>query len=247
MPASPLLEVVDVSASYRDVDILRGVSLRVEPGEVVALVGPNGAGKSTLLKVVVGLLAPRRGRVRLDGIDVAGEAPETLVRRGVGYVPQVANVFPSLTVRENLRLGLRPRRAGEAAEAEVLALFPVLRDRLGLRAGALSGGERQMLALGRALALRPRLLLLDEPSAALAPRAAAAVFERLVEINRRGVALLLVEQNARRALALAHRGYVLEQGRVALEAAGPALRQDPRVAALYLGGHAAVTVEDDAG
>lgn len=244
---APLLDVAGVVARYRDIDILRGVSIRVERGELVAVLGPNGAGKSTLLKAIIGLVPPRAGTVRLEGGDLVGRRPEEIVRLGVAYVPQVANVFPSLTVAENLAIAA-PREAGragvEAARAAALAVFPALGSRLRQRAGSLSGGERQMLAMARALAGRPRLLLLDEPTAALAPRVARQIMETIDAIRRGegrpdggpGPGVLLAEQNARLALAAADRAYVLETGENALEGRGADLLADPRVHELYLGG-----------
>jgi ABC-type branched-subunit amino acid transport system ATPase component len=236
-----MLEVEALEAGYQEALVLRGVSLRVAEGQIVAIIGPNGAGKSTLLKTVYGLLRPRAGSIRLDGEEVARTRPERLTRRGLNYVPQLANVFPSLTVAENLKVGVRPvprsERAG--ALAEVYQLFPMLRERRRQRAATLSGGQRKLLAIARALATRPRLLLLDEPSAGLAPQAVALVFDKLREINERGIAIAMVEQNARRALAFADHGYVLELGRNAHEGPGRALLDDPKVAALYLGGASA--------
>ncbi len=232
-----LLSVQGVSAGYEQMEILHEVSIEVAAGEIVTLIGPNGAGKSTLMKTVFGLLRPRRGSIRLEGQDITGLAPSALVRRGLSYVPQVDNVFPSLSVEENLEMGavvrtddVRPRLE------EVLALFPNLGAKRGLKAGGLSGGERQMVAMGRALMLDPRLLLLDEPSAGLSPVLVDTVFEKIEAINRGGVAILLVEQSAREALRRSHRGYVLAGGQVRLEGAGPALLDDPEVARLYLGG-----------
>ena len=232
-----LLAVERVSAGYEQMEILHEVSIQVAAGEIVTLIGPNGAGKSTLMKTVFGLLRPRRGTVRLDGQDIAGLAPSALVRRGLSYVPQVDNVFPSLSVEENLEMGavvrtddIRPRLE------EVLALFPNLAVKRRLKAGGLSGGERQMVAMARALMLDPRLLLLDEPSAGLSPVLVDAVFERIDAINQGGVAILLVEQSAREALRRSHRGYVLAGGQVRLEGPGPALLENEEVARLYLGG-----------
>ena len=232
-----ILTVERVSAGYEQMEILHDVSIEVRPAEIVTLIGPNGAGKSTLMKTVFGLLRPRGGTIRLEGTDITGLAPSALVRRGISYVPQVDNVFPSLTVEENLEMGavvrsddVRPRLE------EVLALFPNLRAKRKLKAGGLSGGERQMVAMGRALMLDPRLLLLDEPSAGLSPVLVDAVFERIETINRDGVAILLVEQSAREALRRSHRGYVLAGGQVRLEGPGPALLDNPDVARLYLGG-----------
>jgi len=232
-----VLTVEGVSAGYEQMEILHDVSIEVRPGEIVTLIGPNGAGKSTLMRTVFGLLRPRRGTIRLEGQDITGLAPSALVRRGISYVPQVDNVFPSLTVEENLEMGavvrdddLRPR------VEEVLALFPNLQTKRRLKAGGLSGGERQMVAMGRALMLDPRLLLLDEPSAGLSPVLVDVVFEKIEAINRGGVAILLVEQSAREALRRSDRGYLLAGGQVRLEGPGPALLEDPDVARLYLGG-----------
>jgi ABC-type branched-subunit amino acid transport system ATPase component len=232
-----LLEIQDVSAGYGEVDVLSGVSLRVDDHEIVTLIGPNGAGKSTLLKTIVGLLPVRGGRITLADTALTGLRPNVIARCGVSYVPQGSNIFPSLTVLENLELGayLRSGPIGGQLD-EVFARFPLLRDRRGQRAGSLSGGERQMAAIGMALMLEPRLLILDEPSAGLAPSVVEALFERLREISRAGVALLLVEQNAREALSFSDRGYVLVMGRNRREGAGPALAGDPEIRRLFLGG-----------
>lgn len=232
-----LLSVRGVSAGYEQMEILHDVSIEIRPGEIVTLIGPNGAGKSTLMKTVFGLLRPRQGSIRLNGDDITGLAPSLLVRRGLSYVPQVDNIFPSLTVDENLEMGavvrtddFRPRLE------EVLALFPNLLPKRRLKAGGLSGGERQMVAMCRALMLDPMLLLLDEPSAGLSPVLVDAVFEKIESINRGGVAILLVEQSAREALRRSHRAYVLAGGQVRLEGTGAALLEDPEVGRLYLGG-----------
>ena len=232
-----LLSVQGVSAGYEQMEILHDVSIEIQPGEIVTLIGPNGAGKSTLMKTVFGLLRPRRGSIRLNGDDITGLAPSLLVRRGLSYVPQVDNVFPSLTVDENLEMGAVVRTDDIRARLEdVLALFPSLRPKRRLKAGGLSGGERQMVAMCRALMLDPTLLLLDEPSAGLSPLLVDSVFEKIESINRSGVAILLVEQSAREALRRSHRGYVLAGGQVRLEGAGPALLENPEVGRLYLGG-----------
>ena len=232
-----LLSVQGVSAGYEQMEILHDVSIEIQPGEIVTLIGPNGAGKSTLMKTVFGLLRPRRGSIRLNGDDITGLAPSLLVRRGLSYVPQVDNVFPSLTVDENLEMGAVVRTDDIRARIEdVLALFPTLRPKRRLKAGGLSGGERQMVAMCRALMLDPTLLLLDEPSAGLSPLLVDSVFEKIESINRGGVAILLVEQSAREALRRSHRGYVLAGGQVRLEGAGPALLENPEVGRLYLGG-----------
>ena len=234
---SALLEVQDVVAGYGDHEILRGLSLRVEPGEIVAIIGPNGAGKSTLLKTIAGLLRALRGVVRFRDRDLAGVEPAAIIAGGLCYVPQEANVFASLSVGENLIVGAytSPGAAARRTEA-VFELFPVLRERRRARAGNLSGGERQMLALAMALMTEPALLLLDEPSAGLAPGLQRLTFERVREINGRGVGVVLVEQNARAALALCHRGYVLTMGQTRAEGSGRALLEDPEIRHLYLGG-----------
>jgi len=227
----------DVVAGYlAGVDILRGCSIEVGDGEIVGVIGPNGAGKSTLIKTVFGLVPVRSGQVVLGDQDITGLAAHELVRRGVGYVPQVRNVFAHLTIDDNLRMGayLRPKDVATGRD-HVFALFPRLAERRSQVAGVLSGGERQMLAMGRALMMDPSVLLLDEPSAGLSPAMQDDVFERVVEINRAGATILMVEQNARRCLEMAHRGYVLDQGRDAHTGTGAELMDDPKVVELYLG------------
>jgi ABC-type branched-subunit amino acid transport system ATPase component len=231
-----LLEVQHVSSGYGEMRILHDVSIRVASGEAVTLIGPNGAGKSTLLKTIFGLLVPTQGRILLDDVDIAGTKPPSLVRRGVSYVPQVENVFPSLTVQENLEMGAFVRHDFAERLDEMYAFFPTLGQKRKQRVGSLSGGERQMVAMGRALMLDPRLLLLDEPSAGLSPRLVGIVFEKMAEINQAGVALLVVEQNARAALRLSHRGYIMAGGQVRLEGKGEQLLRDEEVGRLYLGG-----------
>src|SRR5919201_6792311 len=202
------------------------------------MIGPNGAGKSTLLKVVYGLLRVRAGTIRFANDDVTGLPAERLTRLGLNYVPQVGNVFPSLSIAENLQVGCvsLPRAERRQALDDVFAQFPLLSERRRQRAGTLSGGQRKLLAIARALVTRPRALLLDEPSAGLSPQAVELVFTQLAEINKRGIAIVMVEQNARRALTLADRGYVLDMGRNAYEGVGQALLHDPKVVELYLGG-----------
>ena len=232
-----LLEVRDLVAGYvPGVDILRGVSMHVDRGELVGIIGPNGAGKSTLIKAVFGLVPVRSGTMELDGQSIVGHPGHELVERGVGYVPQVANVFTTLTVEENLRMGifLRPDRFTERRD-EVFDLFPVLRDRRSARADSLSGGQRQVLAMGRALMMEPTLMLLDEPSAGLSPQMQDEIFERIGDINAAGVSVLIVEQNAHKALRICHRAYVLDQGVDAHTGPGPELLRDPRIIELYLG------------
>lgn len=232
-----LLEVADVVAGYGESEILHGVSVRVEAGETVTIIGPNGCGKSTLMKAVVGLVNVRAGRVEFRGEDIANRAPERIVQSGLCYVPQSDNVFPSLTIRENLEMGAFTRKDDFRGRIDdMFALFPDLGARPSLKAGSLSGGQRQMLAIARALMLDPALLLLDEPSAGLSPAMVGLVFERLRGVNRAGVSLLLVEQNARQALAMSDRGYVLAGGENRLDGAGKALLDDEDVASLYLGG-----------
>jgi len=233
----PLLEVRDLVAGYGDSDILRGLSLHVDRGELVAVIGPNGAGKSTLLKVLAGLVRPRAGRIALHGWDITGAGTHRIVTSGVCYVPQEANVFASLSVWENLTIGAWTAPASLRARAGVVVeLFPILAERRRARAGTLSGGERQMLAMAMALMVEPRLLLLDEPSAGLAPALQRLVFDRVREINASGIGILLVEQNARESLALCHRAYVLAMGLVRAEGPGGELRDDPEIRRLYLGG-----------
>jgi len=232
-----LLDVRHVSSGYGEMTILHDISVRVEAEEAVTLIGPNGAGKSTLLKTIFGLLRPTEGRLLFNDTDITGLKPPALVRRGLSYVPQVDNVFPSLTVQENLQMGAFVRGDSFADRLEEMyTFFPTLRLKRKQRVGALSGGERQMVAMGRALMLDPRLLLLDEPSAGLSPRLVGMVLAKMAEINQTGVALLIVEQNAREALRLSHRGYVMAGGQIRLEGKGDQLLHDAEVARLYLGG-----------
>jgi branched-chain amino acid transport system ATP-binding protein len=218
------------------VDILRGVDLTLDDGELVGIIGPNGAGKSTLIKAIFGLVTVRDGFVTLRGRDISNLAAHTLVALGVGYVPQRANVFPSLTVEDNLRMGLYlDPKAWDARLAAVVEFFPLLADRSDQRAGYLSGGERQMVAIGRALMMDPSILLLDEPSAGLSPGNQDLVFERVRRIADSGVSIVMVEQNARRCLQIANRAYVLDQGTNAYTGTGNELLHDPKVVDLYLG------------
>jgi branched-chain amino acid transport system ATP-binding protein len=236
-PAPNVIEVVGIVGGYTpDVNILNGCNLIVGPGEFVGIIGPNGAGKSTLLKAILGQLRIQAGTVALNGEDITGRKAHELVERGVGFVPQSRNVFPSLTVRENLEMGcyLKPKLF-DARFAYVAEMFPKLADRAAQRAGALSGGERQMVAMGRALMLEPTVLLLDEPSAGLSPMLQDEVFINCRTINRSGVAILMVEQNARRCLQVVDRGYVLDQGTNAYTGTGRDLLADPNVIGLYLG------------
>ncbi len=232
-----LLEVSGVVAGYGETEILHGVSIVIEKGQIVTIIGPNGSGKSTLLKTIFGLLQPRKGRVRFRKEDITGIAPETVVRKGLSYVPQSSNVFPSLSINENLEMGAFVRTDDFRQRLEeVYDLFPDLAERRKDRAGTLSGGQRQMLALARALMLDPVLLLLDEPSAGLAPNLVNSVFEKILGINSAGVAILLVEQNAREALGLSSWGYVLASGQNQLEDRGENLLKNPEIVKLYLGG-----------
>jgi neutral amino acid transport system ATP-binding protein len=233
-----LLEVSGLVAGYvPEVNILTGIDLKLERGEIVTVVGPNGAGKSTLLKVMFGLLRPRQGSVRLKGERIDSLQPHQVVRRGMGYVPQLENVFPSLTVEENLDIPARGMgRAEQHRRVDSLyELFPPLRPARRRPAGLLSGGQRQMVAMARALVPEPELLLLDEPSAGLAPEYVELVFQKILEIRKSGVTILIVEQNARRALALSDRGYVLELGHNRFEGPGPELLKNETVIELYLG------------
>jgi ABC-type branched-subunit amino acid transport system ATPase component len=233
----PVLAASGIVAGYGEVNILQGASLDVREGEVVCVLGPNGAGKSTMLKAIAGLLKPRGGSVTLLGKDITGHAPDKLVAEGLAYVPQVANVFPTMTVDENLDMGafLLPPAEVPAARARVRELFPVLKERARERVGRMSGGQRQMVAIGRALMTEPAVLLLDEPSAGLAPNLQDLVFDQARRIADAGTPILLVEQNAKKALLKSDRGYVLDQGKNAYEGTGAELLRDPNVGRLYLG------------
>lgn len=234
---TPILEVNNVHAGYvQGLDILQGANMRVYPGELVAIIGPNGAGKSTLAKTVFGLLTTHTGTINFNGQEIAGLKSDQIVQRGMCYVPQIANVFPSLSVEENLEMGAFVRDVAlQPLKEEIYTRFPRLAERRKQRAGTLSGGERQMLAMGKALMLKPTLLLLDEPSAALSPILVNNVFEQIRQINQDGTAIVLVEQNARKALEMADRGYVLEAGRDRFEGTGKDLLNNPKVGELYLG------------
>ncbi len=232
-----VLRADNVVAGYLPgVNILNGTDLYCQAGELVGIIGPNGAGKSTLLKALFGLVKIRSGSVQLNGKDVTNQRADLLVCAGIGFVPQSNNVFPTLTIQENLEMGLyqAPKRFTERFDF-VASLFPTLRDRRSQRAGSLSGGERQMVAMGRALMMEPSVLLLDEPSAGLSPVMQDEVFVQTRKINRAGVSVVMVEQNARRCLQICDRGYVLDQGRNAYTASGRELSNDPKVIELYLG------------
>jgi neutral amino acid transport system ATP-binding protein len=272
--------VRDLVAGYGETEILHGVSADVAAGEIVTVLGPNGAGKSTLIKAIIGILKPTRGTIRFQDQEIAGREPESLVTEGLAYVPQNHNIFPSLTVLENLQMGaitrrpgllhvwggrllelvripLKKARRGESARGgtvdprargtlddgafegrvqDIVTLFPNLKPKLRRRAGSLSGGEQQMVAFAKALILDPVLLLIDEPSAGLAPKLVTLIFAKIQEINGRGTSILLVEQNARKALSMSHRAYVLEMGRNRYSGSGESLLHDPEVGRLYLGG-----------
>ena len=246
-----LLEADGIKSGYGEMEILHSVTIRLEKGEIVAVLGPNGAGKSTLIKTIFGLLKITAGGVRFADQDITGLAPEKLVTMGLSYVPQVNNVFPSLSVRENLEMGgitLRPpvweRLTGGGTERaslderieRVLDLFPRLQDRLKDRTGTLSGGQQHMVAFAKSLILEPQVLLIDEPSAGLAPNLVTMVFDKIREIREHGTSIVLVEQRARRALALADRGYILDMGKNKYEDRGEALLRNPEIGRLYLGG-----------
>jgi len=234
-----LLRAESITAGYGKMAILHDVTVEVRAGEMVSVIGPNGAGKSTAFKTIVGFLRPTGGRVRFDGQDIVGLRPDQVLHRGLAYVPQGRIVFPQMTVLENLEMGAYIERDGrrvrEALE-RVYALFPILAERRSQKAGTMSGGEQQMVAIGRALMTTPKLILLDEPSLGLAPKFVSLIFDKLVEMKRAGYTMMVVEQNAAKALAVADRGYVLELGRNRFEGTGRALLEDPEVKRLYLGG-----------
>jgi len=239
MPEVPLLVAQKLTAGYGRFDILHEVSLTVGVHEIVSIIGPNGAGKSTAFKTIVGFLTPRAGRVLFNGEDITGSTPDLVLRRGLAYVPQGRIVFPQMTVLENLEMGAyieRDQGRVAAALEQVYHLFPILAERRRQAAGTMSGGEQQMVAIARALMTGPKLILLDEPSLGLSPKFVTLIFDKLVELRQAGYTLMLVEQNATRALGIADRGYVLELGRNRFEGAGPTLLADPEVKRLYLGG-----------
>lgn len=231
------IEVNEVFAGYAGNEILHGVHLTLAAGEAVTIIGPNGAGKSTLLKVIMGYVLPRAGTVRLDGRPITHLRTDQRVREGIAYVPQLDNVFPSLTVAENLAMGghLLPRRQLHERVESIYAEFPLLQSRARQRVGTLSGGQRQLLAMARALMTEPTVLLLDEPSAALSPQMADTVFEQIGKINAGGRAILIVEQEARRALEISQRGYVLVDGKNAYESTARTMLDDEKVRAAFLG------------
>ncbi|AEN05996.1 Phosphonate-transporting ATPase [halophilic archaeon DL31] len=235
--SQPVLELTGVDSGYGDVQVLNGIDIHVGDKEMICLVGPNGAGKSTVLKTAFGLLEPWEGSVLLNGEEIGGMAPEEIVREGVGYVPQTDNVFGTLSIDENLRMGGVARSGGLDDVLDTLyERFPLLQEKRTAKARTLSGGQRQVLAFARALVMEPDVLLIDEPSAGLAPNTAADVFNRVEQVNELGTAVVMVEQNARAGLNISDRGYVLDQGRVAHEGPADALMDDPEVSELYLGG-----------
>jgi branched-chain amino acid transport system ATP-binding protein len=232
-----LLSVDKVRGGYGEADILNGASLVVGADEIVVIIGPNGAGKSTLMKSVFGLVRLREGRVVLGGEEITNAKPEALVSKGLSYVPQEKNVFPSMTVEENLEMGAFVRRDDwRPALERVYTLFPPLAEKRRAAAGSLSGGQRQMVAMGRSLMVEPRLMLLDEPTAGLSPKYIDLIFECVQAIHAQGVAVLMVEQNAKQALGIATRGVVLVSGQDRFTDAGPAMRDNPDVARMFLGG-----------
>ncbi|MBA1340745.1 MAG: putative branched-chain amino acid transport ATP-binding protein LivG [ANME-2 cluster archaeon] len=231
-----ILRVEGVVSGYTDIDILNGVSIHIEKGEIVSIIGPNGAGKSTLLKTIIGMLKPRSGSILFEGQDIAGMNTHNIVAKGMGFVPQEKNTFPSLTVMENLEMGAFLKDEMGDVLDEVFDIFPVLRDKKHQRATTLSGGEIKMLAMGRAMMPEPQVLLLDEPTAGLSPKLREVVFEKIMDINGTGTTILMVEQNAKKALSVSHRGYVLEMGENRFEGEGSTLLEDENILKLYLGG-----------
>ena len=238
--AGPLLQIEDVYAGYGAEDILKGVSMEVYPGEIVCVIGPNGAGKSTVFKAVYGFVKVRRGRVIFDGREITNWKPQEVIQAGLAMVPQLPSIFPQMTVYENLEMGLFLERDNQVIQERieyVFELFPRLRERSGVMAGALSGGERRMLEIGRALLIQPKMLLMDEPSAGLAPLIVRTIFELVQELNAKlGLTVLMIEQNARRGLEASHRGYVLELGRVTYRGQAQELLDNPQVRRAFLGG-----------
>jgi len=232
-----ILEVKDVYAGYvRGLNILQGINFTIAPRELVTVVGPNGAGKSTLAKTIFGLLSPERGEIKFKGRNITGFSSDRIVRLGMSYVPQISNVFANLSIEENLEMGAFITKGSLRSQKErIYTMFPKLASRSKQKAGTLSGGERQMLAMGRALMLDPDVLILDEPTAALSPILVQDVFDRIKAIQASGKAIVLVEQNAKKALSIADRGYVLENGRDRFCKSGQELLNDPNVAKLYLG------------
>ena len=236
--AEPFLIGETMTGGYGAADILHSCTIAVEPGEIAVIVGPNGAGKSTAMKAVFGMLKLRQGTVRLAGEDITALSPQARVRKGMGFVPQTSNIFTSMTVEENLEMGAFIREDDRIAETmeQVYHLFPILRDKRNQPAGQLSGGQRQQVAVGRALMTQPKVLMLDEPTAGVSPIVMDELFDRIIEIARTGISILMVEQNARQALEIAHKGYVLVQGANRYTDTGQALLADPEVRRSFLGG-----------
>ncbi len=230
-----LLQVESVSSGYGKMIIVRDVSIFLDNNEIVVMIGPNGSGKSTLLKTIFGILRPVAGDIRLDGESIVGVRPDKVVRRGLSYVPQLDNAFPSLTVRENLQMGAYTRDGYEDRLSEVLEIFPILKDKIDTKAVNLSGGERQALAVARALMTEPKVLLLDEPTAGLSPALVAETLETIKEIRDMGTSILLVEQNAKKSLSICDRGYVLAMGRKVFEGTGREILEHKDIGKLYLG------------
>jgi ABC-type branched-subunit amino acid transport system ATPase component len=233
-----ILQAENITAGYTtEVNILYDVGIRLKSGKIVSVIGPNGAGKSTLLKTIFGILKPTNGKISLKDEDITGLKPDKVANKGISYVPQVDNVFPSLTIQENLEMGAFIRNDDYSQRLnEIYDLFPILGDRRKQKAGQLSGGQRQMVAMGRALMVDPQVLLLDEPSAGLSPKLVEMIFEKIRAINKTGVSMIIVEQNAREALKMADHGYVLAMGRNVLDDSGDALLANEEIGRLYLGG-----------
>ena len=233
-----ILQAENITAGYtREVNILYEVGIRLKSGQIVSVIGPNGAGKSTLLKTIFGIVRPTNGKISLKNEDITGLKPDKVANKGISYVPQVDNVFPSLTIQENLEMGAFIREDDYSQRLnEIYELFPILGERKKQKAGQLSGGQRQMVAMGRALMVDPQVLLLDEPSAGLSPKLVDMIFEKIKDINKTGVSMIIVEQNAREALKMADHGYVLAMGRNVLDDSGDALLANKEVGRLYLGG-----------
>ena len=232
-----MLKLIDVVSGYTDVNIIQGLSIEVDKNEIVSIIGPNGSGKSTLMKTIFGLIELRGGKILFDGSKISHLRTDKIVKMGIGYVPQEKNVFSSLTVMENLEMGafIQRDRFEEGFDG-VFNIFPELKEKSGQKAGTMSGGEQKMVAVGRAMILMPTLLLLDEPSSGLSPKLRTVLFKKLVEINELGASLMIVEQNAKMALSVSHRGYVLEMGKKRFEGRGISLLENEEVKKLYIGG-----------
>ena len=232
-----ILKVENLRTGYGKTEILHGVSCEVKKGEVVTIIGPNGAGKSTLMKAILGLLKPTEGKIVFNNKDITGKSPNQIVREGICYVPQSDNVFPSLTVEENLEMGAFIKKDGYREKIEeIYQIFPDLKEKRKIKIKKLSGGQRQMVAIGRALMLDPVLLLLDEPSAGLSPKLVQVIFNKIIKINEKGISILMIEQNAKKALAISHRGYVLAMGYNKFEGPGELILNNEEIGKLYLGG-----------